>query len=89
MTETEIIQRVEALPERFASRLTDNALWSVRRMRGGGEYGELAIELAATLARTGAAVTPQERDELRFLLEAMSMPTDPVDRLNVRPEAAT
>jgi hypothetical protein len=89
VTETEIIERVEALPERFASRLTEDALWSVRRMRGGGEYGELAIELAATLAKTGAAVTPEERDDLRFLLEAMGMPTDPIDRLNIQPEAGT
>jgi tellurite resistance protein len=87
VTETEIIQRVEALPERFASRLTEDALWSVRRMRGGGEYGELAIELAAALAKAGAAVTPEERDELRELLEAMNMPTEPIDRLNVQPAA--
>ncbi len=85
MKETEIIQRVESLPERFASRLTEDGLWSVRRMRGGGEYGELTIELAATLAKTGAAVTPEERDELRDLLEAMDMPTDPIRELNVQP----
>jgi hypothetical protein len=85
VTETEIIERVEALPERFASRLSQDALWSVRRMSGGGEYGELAIELAASLAKTGAPVTPEERDELRELLEAMDMPTDPIRELNVQP----
>jgi hypothetical protein len=84
MTESEIIERAEALPERFADRLDDSALWSIRRMRGGGEYGELAIELTASLAANHAPVTPAERDELRMLLEAMSMPTDPIEKLNVR-----
>jgi hypothetical protein len=85
VNETEVIERVEALPERFASRLTEDSLWSVRRMRGGGEYGEMTIELAASLAKTGAPVTPEERDELRDLLEAMDMPTDPIGELNVQP----
>jgi hypothetical protein len=53
-------------------------------MRGGGEYGELTIELTASLAANNAPVTAAERDELRMLLEAMSMPTDPVEKLNVR-----
>jgi hypothetical protein len=53
-------------------------------MDGGGEYGELTIELAASLAAHKAPVTPDERDELRALLEAMNMPTDPIERLNVQ-----
>ena len=53
-------------------------------MRGGGEYGELTIELAASLAAHNTPVTPEERDELRALLEAMSMPTDPIGKLNVQ-----
>ena len=52
-------------------------------MRGGGEYGELTIELAASLAAHKTPVTPEERDELRALLEAMNMPTDPIGQLNV------
>ena len=46
-------------------------------MRGGGEYGEPTIELAASLAARNTPVTPEERDQLRALLEAMDMPTDP------------
>ena len=53
-------------------------------MDGGGEYGELTIELAAALAAHQMPVTPEERDELRELLEAMSMPTDPIEQLNVQ-----
>jgi len=84
MTETEIIERAETLPERFADRVTESTLWSIRRMRGGGEYGELTIELAASLAAHNTPVTPEERDELRALLEAMNMPTDPIEQLNVQ-----
>ncbi len=84
MTETEIIERAEALPDRFADRLTESALWSIKRMRGGGEYGLLTIELAASLAVHNTPVTPEERDELRALLEAMNMPTDPIEQLNVQ-----
>jgi hypothetical protein len=84
MTETEIIEQAEALPDRFADRLTESALWSIKRMRGGGEYGLLTIELAASLAAHNTPVTPGERDELRALLEAMSMPTEPIGRLNVQ-----
>lgn len=53
-------------------------------MRGGGEYGLLTIEIAASLAAHHMPVTPDERDELRALLEAMNMPTDPIDQLNVQ-----
>ena len=84
MTETEIIERAESLPDRFADRVTEDTLWSIKRMRGGGEYGELTIELAASLAAHKAPVTAEERDELRALLEAMHMPTEPIGRLNVQ-----
>ncbi|HKS92267.1 MAG TPA: hypothetical protein VJQ83_10095 [Tepidiformaceae bacterium] len=84
MTEAEVIERAETLPERFADRVSESTLWSIRRMRGGGEYGELTIELAASLAAHKTPVTPEERDELRALLEAMNMPTDPIDQLNVQ-----
>jgi hypothetical protein len=84
MTGDEIIEKVEALPDRYADRLTESALWSIKRMRGGGEYGELTIELAASLAAHHAPVTAAERDELLALLEAMGMPTDPIAELNVQ-----
>ena len=84
MTEDEIIEQAEALPERFADRVTESTLWSIKQMRGGGEYGELTIELAASLAAHNMPVTAEERDELRGLLEAMGMPTDPIGQLNVQ-----
>lgn len=84
MNEAEIVERASALPEHYADRLSAAALWSVRRMRGGGEYGEMTIELAASLAANGASVTGEERDELLALLTAMGMPTEPLTRLNVQ-----
>jgi hypothetical protein len=84
VTEDEIIEKAEALPDRFADRVTESTLWSIKRMRGGGEYGELAIELAASLAAHRTPVTGAERDELLALLEAMGMPTDPIAKLNVQ-----
>jgi len=83
MTEEEIIEKAETLPDRFADRVTESTLWSIKRMRGGGEYGELTIELAAALAANHVPITAAERDELLALLEAMHMPTDPIAKLNV------
>ncbi len=84
MTEDEIIEKAEALPDRFADRVTESTLWSIKRMRGGGEYGELTIELAASLAAHHTPVTAAERDELLALLQAMDMPTDPIAELNIQ-----
>ena len=53
------------LPDRFATRLPASTLAGLRAMDEGGEYGELTIELAATLARTRTPVTPAEQRELR------------------------
>ena len=53
-------------------------------MDGGGEYGELTVELASSLAAHHTPVTAAERDELLALLQAMGMPTDPIAELNVQ-----
>ena len=82
MTEDEIIEKAEALPDRFANRVTESTLWSIKRMRGGGEYGELTIELAASLAAHHTPVTAAERDELLALPDAMKCPTDPIAELD-------
>lgn len=80
----EIARRASALPDRFAARLPASTLAGLKSMERGGEYGELAIELAATLAKTRATVSSGEQRELRDLLEATGMPTSPVDELAVR-----
>jgi hypothetical protein len=50
---------------------------AVPRLRDeGGRYGDLTIELAATLAATGTPVSAAERHKLQAPPEAMNMPTD-------------
>ena len=82
MNESEIIERAEVLPGRFADRLPAQTLDSLMEL--GGEYGELAIELAASLAARSVPATPAERDELAALLAATGMPADPIAQLNVQ-----
>jgi hypothetical protein len=71
----EIARRGRALPDQFATRLPARTLASLRLMAEGGEYGELAIELTATLAKTQAIVNLEEQQELRILLHATGLPT--------------
>ena len=84
MDEHEIARRASKLPTRFADRIPAQTLEIVELMDDGGEYGELTIELAASLAAHSVPVTAAERDELLALLEAMEMPTDPIGKLNVQ-----
>ena len=84
MDENEIARRASSLPRRFADRIPVRTREIIELMEGGGEYGELTIELAASLAAHHVPVTAAERDELRGLLEAMHMPTDPIADLNVQ-----
>jgi hypothetical protein len=84
MNPYEIARRASALPEQFATRLPEKTLAWLRLMEEGGEYGELAIELTATLVKTGATVSGAERRELRALLEATGMPTHLLEQLAVR-----
>ncbi|MBV9206208.1 MAG: hypothetical protein JO037_12620 [Actinobacteria bacterium] len=84
MDEYEIARRASRLPQRFADRIPTHTREIIELMDGGGEYGELTIELAASLAAHHTPVTAAERDELRELLEAMGMPTDPIGQLKVQ-----
>ena len=84
MDRYEVARRASALPTGFADRVPPDTLESIQLMNEGGEYGELTIELAASLAANHAPVTPAERDELLALLQAMGQPTDPIERLNVQ-----
>ena len=83
MDENEIARRASSLPRRFADRIPARTREIIELTEGGGEYGELTIELAAALAAHKSPVTAAERGELLGLLEAMHMPTDPIAELNV------
>lgn len=84
MNESEVIEHTEALPDRYASRVRPEDLDGMRSMAEGGEWQELVDVLIASLTLTRAPVTPDERDELNSLLEAMAMPTNPLAGLNVQ-----
>jgi hypothetical protein len=55
----------------------------VREYAEVGEWGEEIDLLLASLRAGQHPVTAAERDELITLLEAMDMPTEPVDTLTV------
>ena len=83
MNESEVIERAETLPERFADRVRPEDLDGLRSMAGAGEWQELVDLLVASLGVTRAPVTAAERDELRSLLAAMGMPGDGTAELNI------
>jgi hypothetical protein len=83
MNAHEVARRASALPGQFATRLPDNTVAGLRLMEEGGEYGELAVELTATLVKMGATVSAAEQGELRALLEAAGMPTELLGQLVV------
>ena len=80
----EIARRASALPDQFATRLPAATLAGLRLMAEGGEYGELAAELTATLAKTGAMVSTAEQQELSLLLDATGLPARLVEQLAIR-----
>jgi hypothetical protein len=84
VNESEVIERAEALPELYASRVRQEDLDGMRSMVGAGEWQELVDLLLASLGLTRAPVSAEERDELLALLRAMDMPTDPIAELNVQ-----
>jgi hypothetical protein len=83
VNEADVIQRVEALPDRYADRVRPQDLDGMRSMADGGEWQELVDLLIASLSSTRAPVTADERNELRSLAEAMDLPADQLAELHV------
>jgi hypothetical protein len=84
MDEYEIAERAHALPDRFADRLDPADLKTVREYAEVGEWGEELDLLLAALRETQRPITALERSELVTLLQAMGLPTDPAEKLEVR-----
>jgi hypothetical protein len=84
VNDNEMMDRVNALPDRFAARLEPATFNQVRSAARAGEWGEAVDNLIAGLAETQAAVTAAERDELRSLLDVMGLPTGLTDGLNLQ-----
>jgi hypothetical protein len=83
VNEADVIQRVEALPDRYADRVRPQDLDGMRSMADGGEWQELMDLLIASLNVTRAPVTADERNELRSLAQAMDLPADQLAALHV------
>jgi len=83
VNEADVIQRVEALPDRYANRVRPQDLDGMRSMADGGEWKELVDLLIASLSLTRAPVTADERNELRSLAQAMDLPADQLAELHV------
>jgi hypothetical protein len=83
VNEADVIQRVEALPDRYADRVRPQDLDGMRSMADGGEWQELMDLLIASLNVTRAPVTADERNELRSLAQAMDLPADQLAELHV------
>jgi hypothetical protein len=83
VNEADVIQRVEALPGRYADRVRPQDLDGMRSMADGGEWQELVDLLIASLSLTRSPVTADERNELRSLAQAMDLPTDQLAELHV------
>ena len=83
MNQNDIMRSVNALPDRFAGRLDSSGLDDVRDAARAGEWGEAVDILLAGLIKAQVAVTAEERDELRSLLDAMGMDAGAADALSV------
>jgi hypothetical protein len=84
VNDNEIMNRVNALPERFADRLDPVGLDDVRGAARAGEWGEALEVLVGGLVKTQVPVSEDESEELRWLLSAVGLPVDGVGHLNLR-----
>jgi hypothetical protein len=86
--DADIVTRLKALPEQFADRL-DWVDWRVRfdvgRAARSGEWGVALDVLLTALTKSGAPVSPAERDELAAMLGATGQPAGAVVRLSIKP----
>lgn len=82
MDQYELAERAYKLPQRFADRLNQADLATVREYAEVGEWGEEIDLLLACLSAAQRSVTAAERGELVALLEAMDLPTKPAEELN-------
>jgi hypothetical protein len=83
VNESGLAQRTFELPEVFADRLPERTLRALRSMARGGEWDELLDLLVEALRETGSAVTVEERDQLRRVLEGWGLATGHLDELVV------
>lgn len=88
MNQSEIMTRVNALPGRFAGRISPEGLADVHDAARAGEWAEALDVLLAGLVKSNAPVSPAERDELATLLEATGLSSGAVTSLRLSPEVS-
>lgn len=77
----ELAKVMRRLPARYADRLPVRALERITGAAAAGQWETAVDRLIRALRSRAETVTPDERDELRALLEAMDMPGERADTL--------
>ena len=75
----ELAATMRRLPDRFADRLSAQDLQQVRGAAAAGQWERAIDELITALHARSEAVTGQECEELRAVLEALAMPAERID----------
>src|SRR5690242_3141242 len=83
MDDKELARRAYELPGRFADRLSPKTFEHVQGAARVGEWDEEIDILLAGLKKADSAISAQERNEIKALLEAMGEPSDRLDQLTV------
>jgi hypothetical protein len=84
MGHRELAQTMRHLPGRYTNRLGPRTLQRVTSAAAAGQFEKAVEKLIWSLRVRAEAVTADERDELRAVLDAMNMPHDRIDSLAVR-----
>jgi hypothetical protein len=77
----ELAEAMRRLPGRFADRLSPRTVEQVRGAAAAGRWEQAVDELIIALHARAEAVTDQEREQLRAVLEALEMPGERADAL--------
>jgi hypothetical protein len=84
LEQREVARAVRCLPGRFTDRLPERTLQRISIAASGGQWERVMADLIASLRAHNQPVTPEERDRLRTLLEALSLPTGALHDLRTR-----
>lgn len=84
LSEQEMIQRVRTLPKVFGERIPDEDRWELTDAENARDWVDLTEATVALLRRHRVPVTPEERQMLWLLLDAMDLSRATLAKLTVR-----
>jgi hypothetical protein len=84
LEQREVARAVRCLPGRFTDRLPERTLQRISIAASGGQWERVMADLIASLRAHNQSVTPEERDQLHALLEALNLPTGALHDLHTR-----